>query len=189
MTTEAATFSRAVPSSINARQQASVHDQLTVSLLPSTDPFPYRDGHVNHSESYWRPRLRAILPTHNQCDMLLSFFLENINGMYHAVHVPSFRKTYNEYWSTETDLIDLSWLSLLFIIIAESALCVSAEVTLAMGLSPQTIRELGHKWYYASRQSLHAAGFESRPRLIHLQTFLVSQMYWLATMNVETLNS
>ncbi|OBT81436.1 hypothetical protein VE02_09950 [Pseudogymnoascus sp. 03VT05] len=166
---------------------------LTVSLLPQISTITSSSSDVYgtcfHTDSYWRVQLLAALPTRNQCDMLVTYFLENINWVYHAIHVPSFRKEYSQLWDRDTNSVDLSWLSLLFIVISESALFISSDVAQAIGLSPMNVRNLSHIWYTSSRQALHASGFESKPQLVHLQTFLVSQIYWLATKNVETMNS
>ena len=176
------------PTKQNERQS-----RLTVSLLPQigsiTSSSSDLSGTCFHPDSYWRVQLLAALPTRNQCDMLVTFFLENINWVHHAIHVPSFRKEYSQLWDTDTHSVDLSWLSLLFIVISESALFISSDVAQAIGLSPMNVRNLSHIWYTSSRQALHASGFESKPQLVHLQTFLVSQIYWLATKNVETMNS
>ena len=174
-------------------KQQECQSGLAVSLLPRigsiTSSSREMSGNCFHPDSYWRVQLLATLPTRNQCDMLVSYFLENINWVHHAIHVPSFRKEYGQLWDTDTDSVDLSWLSLLFIVISESALFISSDVAQAIGLSPLNVRSLSHVWYTSSRQALHASGFESRPQLVHLQTFLVSQIYWLATKNVETMNS
>ena len=174
-------------------KQKERQPRLSVSLLPQIGSITSFSSDISgscfHPESYWRAQLLAALPTRNQCDMLVSYFLENINWIHHAIHVPSFRKEYSQLWDTDTHSVDLSWLSLLFIVISESALFISSDVAQAIGLSPMNVRNLSHVWYTSSRQALHASGFESKPRLVHLQTFLVSQIYWLATKNVETMNS
>lgn len=166
---------------------------LTVSLLPLigsiTKPSCDLSSDCFYADSYWRMQLLAVLPTRNQCDMLVSFFLENINWVHHAIHVPSFRKEYSQLWDTDTNSVDLSWLSLLFIIISESTLFISSDVAQAIGLSLTNLRNLSQIWYTCSRQALHSSGFESKPQLVHLQTFLVTQKYWLATKDVETMNS
>ena len=165
----------------------------TVSMVPQVSSItsfsPDLSGTCFHPDSYWREQLQAALPTRNQCDMLVAYYLENINWVHHAIHIPSFRKEYSQFWDTDTSSIDLSWLSLLFIIISESALFITSDVAQAIGLSILKVRNLSHIWYTSSRQALHASGFESKPQLVHLQTFLVSQIYWLATKNVETMNS
>ena len=175
------------------KRQKERKPQLTVSLLPQigsiTSPSSDLSGSWFQPDSYWRVQLLAALPTRNQCDMLVSYFLENINWIHHAIHVPSFRKEYSQLWNTDTQAVDLSWLSLLLIVISESALFISSDVAQAIGLSLTNVRQLSHIWYTSSRQALHASGFESKPQLVHLQTFLVSQIYWLGTKDVETMNS
>jgi hypothetical protein len=41
----------------------------------------------------------------------------------------------------------------------------------------------------SSRRALRAGDFEARPCLTQLQTFSVTQLYWYATNDIETLNS
>lgn len=183
------------PVQVSAKEKESQEHQppLTVSLLPQLGCIASSWSNLSwnpfHAEFYWRAQLLATLPTRNQCDMLVSYFLENINWIYHVIHVPMFRKAYGQFWDTDSNSVDVSWLSLLFIVISESALCASSDVAQAIGWSLLTVRNLSHVWYTSSRQALHASSFESKPQLVHLQTFLVTQRYWLATKNVEAMNS
>lgn len=153
---------------------------------PSIDQIP-RDP--MDTKLFWKTQLAAVLPTQNQCDLLLCYYMENSNWLYQAVHVPSFRRQYSEFWATNVDDIDLIWLSLLFTIISISALHIPFELVEAIGFEQSTIRNLAHKWHSASRQALYAGEFESKPNLMQLQTFLVTQLYWLSTKNIEVMNS
>lgn len=141
------------------------------------------------SESFWKAQLVALLPTQNQCDLLLCYYLENINWVYQAIHVPSFRNECSKFWNSNLEDVDLIWLSLLYTIISLSALYVPPDMAEAVGFKQSAIRELAHVWHNASRQALYAGGFESKPCLTQLSTFLVTQLYWLATKNAEAMNS
>lgn len=143
----------------------------------------------NERELFWKRHLTKALPTQNQCDVLISYYIENINWIFQSIHVPSFRKEYALFWSTNVDDIDLIWLSLLYTIISISGLYIPAEAIRITGILSSNIRSLAHTWHSASRQALHAGDFEAQPRLTQLQTFSITQLYWYATNKVETLNS
>ncbi|TQB74923.1 hypothetical protein MPDQ_003954 [Monascus purpureus] len=149
----------------------------------------YRPHNPFDMENFWRSQLTALLPTHNQCDMLISFYLEHINWIYQAVHVPSFRKQYFHFWDGHMDDVDLIWLSLLFTMLSVTALVITDEFSEAVGFDAKSVRDLAHTWHFASRQALYSGGFESRPRLMQLTTFLVTQTYWLAIKSAEAMQS
>ncbi|KAH6610107.1 transcription factor [Trichoderma cornu-damae] len=49
--------------------------------------------------------------------------------------------------------------------------------------------DLAHVWHRASHQALMAGDFESRPCIVQLQTFSITQFYWYATNEIDALNS
>jgi hypothetical protein len=138
---------------------------------------------------HWRTQLAGNLPTRTQCDFLSSYFFENINWIYQVLHIPSFRKQNSAFWSSPVAEIDLIWLSLLYTVISASALYLPAQLAEAMSFEATKMRNFSRAWHSLSRQCLHAGGYESNACLVQLQTFLISQLYWLATKDVETLNS
>lgn len=138
---------------------------------------------------FWKSQLAAVLPSQNQCDLLVCYYMENINWLYQAIHVPSFRRQYADFWSGSVQDIDLIWLSLLYTIISISALLIPVELVEAMGFEHSTIRNLSHISHSASRQALYSGEYESKPCLLQLQTFLATQLYWLSTKNIEAMNS
>lgn len=144
---------------------------------------------LDEPASYWRRYLISILPSQTQCDMLVSYFFENIAWIYQAVHAPSFRSEYAEFWTTEVDKIDLIWLALLYMMLCLGALFIPSQMAEAAGFEAADLPVLYRRWYNAARQALQAGGYESKPTLTQLQVFLVSQIYWYSTKNVEVLNS
>ncbi|GAD99338.1 hypothetical protein TERG_01466 [Paecilomyces variotii No. 5] len=161
--------------------------QVFTECIPSSlGPVP-RDP--IDSRLFWKTHLAAVLPSQNQCDLLVCYYLENSNWLYQAIHVPSFRRQYAEFWASNVDDIDLIWLSLLFTLISISALHIPFDLVEAMGFEHSTIRGLAHRWHSASRQALYAGEFESKPSLTQLQTFIATQLYWLSTKNIEAMNS
>ncbi|KAJ9379539.1 transcriptional regulator family: Fungal Specific TF [Paecilomyces variotii] len=163
------------------------HPQLLSGCMPSSFNQVPRDP--IDTKLFWKTHLAAALPSQNQCDLLMCYYMENSNWLYQAIHVPSFRHQYSQFWTTNVDDIDLIWLSLLFTIISISALHIPFELVEAIGFEPSKIRSLAHTWHSASRQALHAGEFESKPNLMQLQTFIATQLYWLSTKNIEAMNS
>lgn len=178
----------------------SLHPESIASSTVDTDipnswsPTPFIPAFVSHTETgheltQWRIRLVEILPTQTQCDFLTSYFFENINWMYQVLHVPTFRKAYQSFWNGAVADVDLIWLSLLYTVISISALCLPCQLAEAMSFEAGKMTTLSRTWHSASRQCLHAGGFESKACIVQLQTYLITQLYWFATKDVETLNS
>lgn len=143
---------------------------------------PYR------TRTFWKSQLMNILPSQGQCNYLINYYLENINWCFHAMHVPSFQRRYTT-WPFEAKDTDLIWLALVFTIISTTALMISVGAFETIGLELCRARQLARVWHLASRQALHAGEFESKPCLMQLQVFLVTQLYRLETKNVEELKS
>jgi hypothetical protein len=144
---------------------------------------------VLETKGFWKAQLVALLPTRNQCDMLVTFYMENLNLIYRVIHEPSFRQQYHHFWSLQHDQVDLIWLSLLLSILCLGSMYMPIELAEAISLDGETVRHLSHVWHSASRQALYSGGFESRPRELQLTVFVINQMYWSATNEGETLNS
>lgn len=140
-------------------------------------------------ESIWKRRLCSFLPTQSQCDLLTCYYYENINWIFQSIHIPSFRKAYAQFWNSDVDDVDLIWIALLYTILSISGLYIPLETAKVVGFESSKVRSLAHKWHSASRQALHAGGFEARPCVTQLQTFSITQLYWYATNNIEVLNS
>ncbi|KAI5296218.1 hypothetical protein KEM52_005088, partial [Ascosphaera acerosa] len=141
------------------------------------------------------PKAQAqVRPTHTlsnlpQCDKLIGHFINHIDIMYHAIHVPTFLSAYQALWSKQVADVDLIWLALLFTIISATALLAPQSHVGALGLEAAKARELAMLWYDACRQSLFVGDYEARPTLTQIQVFLCTQTYWLETKNYEVLNS
>jgi hypothetical protein len=139
--------------------------------------------------SYWKRHLVSILPSQSQCDMIVSYFLENINWIYQAIHAPSFRQQHATIWASDVDDLELDCLALLYIILCLGAVYIPSQMAEAVGFEASQLPILHRRWYAASRQALHEGGYDSKPTLVQLQVFLLSQLYWYATKNIEALNS
>lgn len=137
----------------------------------------------------WRFYLASLLPTQSQCEVLVSYFIENVNYVYHAIHVPTFRAQCVYFWTQSASEIDLIWLSLLFIIICLASLRMPLEMCEVIELDPANLQKMAHLWYRASRQALQAGRYESKPCMTQLQTFIITQSYLHMVQDSETFNS
>ncbi|TPX24637.1 hypothetical protein DIZ76_010068 [Coccidioides immitis] len=127
--------------------------------------------------SFWKSELTASLPSKYQCDLLTMYYLEHINWVFHFLHSPSFQDEYAAFWNTKVQDINLIWLSFLYSIISCSAIFLPLDAAQNAGFPGRSLRNKSHEWYSASRQALHAGGFEARPTVTQLLTFLITQLY------------
>ncbi|KAJ2955017.1 hypothetical protein NQ176_g11437 [Zarea fungicola] len=141
------------------------------------------------SKRFWRSHLVNVLPSRAQCDILVTYFIEHVNWMYLPIHVPSFRREYAQFWETHVDDVDFLWLSLLLAIISVSAIYIPFEAIEIVSIPKTSIRKLAKTWHFASQQALQVGEYETRPRLVQFQTFIVTRLYYFATNNFELLNS
>ncbi|KAF4475020.1 putative transcriptional regulatory protein [Colletotrichum fructicola Nara gc5] len=163
---------------------------LSVASLALQNPFSSKTPTLfDEPQLFWKRYLLSLLPAQTQADLLVTYFFENINWIYHAIHAPSFRAQYSMLWSKSVEDVDLIWLSLLFIMFSLSSLYIPAPMAEAAGFEVSDLAALSHRWYSASRQSLQSGGYESKPTLIQLQVFIVTQLYWYGTKDIEALNT
>lgn len=141
------------------------------------------------SKIFWKVQLASLLPPRKLCDSLVSYYVENIDLIYHAIHIPSFQRQYDAFWSLNATEIDLIWLALLLTIISLAALMSPQGYIEVLGEEKFKSRDWAHIWHQASRQALHAGDYELKPTLMQLQVFLCTQIYWLETKQHEILNS
>lgn len=138
---------------------------------------------------FWKVQLASLLPFRKLCDDLVSYYIENIDLIYHAIHIPSFQRQYDAFWSLNATEIDLIWLALLLTIISLAVLMGPQEYMETLGMEKSTSRDWAHVWHQASRQALYAGDYELKPTLMQVQVFLCTQIYWLETKQHEILNS
>ncbi|KIY02625.1 uncharacterized protein Z520_01090 [Fonsecaea multimorphosa CBS 102226] len=166
------------PQTLPLLQFSSGHDGSILETLMFAD-----------DELQWKRLLVKLLPTRTQSDILLSYFIEHINWLFQTVHIPTFRKEYATFWDGAVEDADLPWMSLLFTILSLSALYIPVDVVQVVGLQRESIRRYSHVWHRACLQALQAGNYERKPTLSQLQTFSVTQLYWYATNDIETINS
>ncbi|RFU76844.1 transcription factor [Trichoderma arundinaceum] len=141
---------------------------------------------------YWETQLRSVLPSRSMCDLLLNYYLDHINWIFQITHVPSFRREYEEFWDGAEDRereLDFIFTALLFSILSVSALYIPPGTVEIFGCPRESIRDLAHVWHKASHQALIAGDYESKPCIVQLQTFSITQFYWYATNGIDALNS
>lgn len=166
-------------------------------LLPHSMPMASEVGSSSLSPKcrsidpklFWKVQLASLLPPRKLCDRLVSYYIENIDLIYHAIHIPSFQRQYEAFWSLNATEIDLIWLALLLTIISLAALMSPQGYMDVLGEEKFISRDWAHVWHQASRQALHAGDYELKPTLMQLQVFLCTQIYWLETKQHEILNS
>ncbi|KAI5284093.1 hypothetical protein KEM54_001599, partial [Ascosphaera aggregata] len=158
-----------------------------MSRLSTTTPFS--QVRSIDPKTQWKVELVSMLPQRSQCDKLVSYYIEHLDIMYHAIHIPSFYRTYQDLWTTKVADVDLIWLALLFTITSSTALLVSQSHVASLGLDIPRARDLANLWYEACRQALFVGDYEAKPTLTQIQVFLCTQTYWLETKNYEVLNS
>ena len=142
------------------------------------------------SKLFWKSQLVTLLPSESQCDRLVGYYIENIDWLYHSIHIPLFRRQYSSFWAGAVEQVDLIWLALLYTMLSTVAIMIPPDVAETMGFEhPSLATNLARSWHLASRQALHAGEFDSKPCITQMQVFLATQLYWLETKNVEALNS
>ncbi|KAF7558024.1 hypothetical protein G7046_g5920 [Stylonectria norvegica] len=178
---------------LSSRQDISVStflDDMTVEAATISRSYNmFEKTLLDESATYWKRYLVSILPAQTQCDMFVSYFFENINWIYQAIHTPSFRSQYAAFWTTNVADVDLIWLSLFYMVLCLGALFIPSQMAEACGFEASDLPALHKRWYSASRKALDAGGYDSKPTLTQIQVFLISQLYWYSTKSVEVLNS
>lgn len=135
----------------------------------------------------WKVYLTSCLPLQSQCCVLVSYFFENIQWVYQAVHAPSFYEDQSTMWARIVGEVDLISLALYYVVLSLSALYIDTGTCEDIGLID--VRKKAHWWFRLSRQCLQAGQYDSRPCLAQILVYLESQLYWYATKRVESLNS
>lgn len=139
---------------------------------------------------YWETQLRSALPSRSMCDLMVNYYLDHINWIFQITHVPSFRRQYDDFWDAKDGReMDFIFTALLFTIISVSALFIPPVTAEIFGCPKESIRDLAHVWHKVSHQALRAGDYESKPCIVQLQTFSITQFYWYSTNKIDTLNS
>jgi hypothetical protein len=131
-------------------------------------------------------QLAKTIPNQEQCDNLVSHYLDHLDCLYRPIHVPLFRRQHVEFWETPLSEIDLSWFALFLAILSVSSALESSDTEQCSSNKYPCQREA---LFRASELALHTSERESRPQLAHIQTFLVSQIHWIGIQDTDSMNS
>ncbi|GFP54222.1 uncharacterized transcriptional regulatory protein C139.03 [Trichoderma asperellum] len=196
---DAAAETRDVPSFFRALGLDANTTSIPVSSLPqllaeiqrANQPsllWHMMEGDANRR--YWETQLRSALPSRSMCDLMVNYYLDHINWIFQITHVPSFRRQYEDFWEAKDGQeMDFMFTALLFTIISVSALFIPPGTAEIFGCPKESIRDLAHVWHKVSHQALRAGDYESKPCIVQLQTFSITQFYWYSTNKIDTLNS
>lgn len=135
----------------------------------------------------WTQQMLEPLPTQSQCDVLVSFYTQHIDWVYAVVNLQTFRQEYNLFWLSPNKTT-LAWLGLLYAIVSVSSIYIPKEVFRILEFEVSNL-EMAEVLYMASRQCLFASGCESNPTTTQIQSFIITQLYWHAKNDAETLYS
>ena len=170
----------------NSEDFVSLRQKTVASVVSGSIPIV---ASTDDKRDYWRLRLAENLPEQRLCNTLVDYFFVNLNWIYHATHVPSFREEYSAFWSKQTCEIDLHWLALLFSLVSSAAIVLPTVLCEQIGFNREDVRLGAHAWYSASRQALAAHDWEAQPSFLALQTVINLQHYLYATKKTETVYS
>jgi hypothetical protein len=163
-------------------------ESLQKQLQTKENSIPTPPGDSKKREHEYKMKYIKLLPSKIQTNLLVDFYLQNIDYIYHSLHHPSFKKTLEEFWKNEDD-IDIGWLATLFMVLGLAA------IHLPKGFINIDSTEIdrSHKiWFGASKECVTIADSlrksSSEFNLYTLQWFSLCQLYFYATKRAEQLN-
>lgn len=176
----------------NTQQKSQVQElQNLVSAVrsPTSIPTPpSADQKSRSKKNDYKAKFLNLLPSQIQTTVLVNFYLQNIDYIYHPLHHPSFRLECEQFYKNQED-VDIGWLAVLFMVLALAA------IHLPKGLINITSQEIekSHKiWFEASRKCIgiwdSLQKDETKFNIYTLQCFSLCQLYMYATKRAEALN-
>ncbi|CCH41924.1 hypothetical protein BN7_1463 [Wickerhamomyces ciferrii] len=176
----------------NENAQFKSHVQQLQNQLEKVSkalPTPPSTGSENmNSKNEFKLKFLELLPSQIQTTVLVNFYLQNIDYIYHPLHHPSFRKECEEFWKNQED-VDIGWLAVLFMVLSLAAIHLPKGL---INISHQEIEKSHKTWFKASRECI-TQWDESRKdpkefNIYTLQCFSLCQLYFYATKRAEALN-
>lgn len=155
----------------DAPLHASVSDQV-----PKAEPIQSNIGFPFES-NVDLDTLLALLPPTQHCDYLVSRYFTLFSPLFHILHRPSFEAEYSVF-AHDPQSISLSWLALLFIIIALGVTCLEDDDTVLRDLGRgangvQIINSLGARFRSAAMKCLAADNFLANYSISTLQATIL----------------
>lgn len=178
----------------NLQAKNQVQELQTKLLNKGDDPtsIPTPPSHDSRSKSKstkndYKTKYLNLLPSQIQTTVLVNFYLQNIDYIYHPLHHPSFLAEVENFW-LDQEKVDVGWLAVLFMVLSLAA------IHLPKGLINITSQEIekSHKiWFEASRECINIwDSMQTDPtkfNIYTLQCFSLCQLYFYATKRAEAL--
>ncbi|KAI5462170.1 hypothetical protein BGZ63DRAFT_403434 [Mariannaea sp. PMI_226] len=111
--------------------------------------------------------LEALLPTKEECDALIRVYLEQFEQVHRIVHIPTFRKEYEQYWMPGSTTRYAAFTALILSMMAVST-CVHTHEGLKFIGMMSNARHWAEKWIKACDEWLQKQSQKHR-RLVHYQ--------------------
>lgn len=121
------------------------------------------------------PILEALLPPKEEADKLVAVYLEQFEQIHRIVHIPTFKKEYEGYWSPTSNNRYAAFTTLLLSVLAVASCVHTYDEMKFIGMMSQA-RHWAEKWIIACDDWLSKQSQKHR-RLIHYQ---ISCMLYLA---------
>ncbi|KAL2072058.1 hypothetical protein VTL71DRAFT_11401 [Oculimacula yallundae] len=124
--------------------------------------------------------LPTLLPTRSQGEMLLEYYFDNINWIYHVIHMPTVRTRLDSvYTSIERGQNpDYAYLALIVTIFALSAYFSTATSGLYFKPSDSMIHS--RRWTLLAQEALSAANCLAEPNIETLQSLILMSQHMMA---------
>lgn len=113
------------------------------------------------------PDLEALLPTREETDALVNVYLEQFEQVHRIVHIPTFRKEYEQYWEPGSTTRYAALTALILTMMAVSS-CVHTHDGLKFIGMMSNARHWAEKWIKACDDWL-AKQSQKHRRLVHYQ--------------------
>jgi Fungal specific transcription factor domain/Fungal Zn(2)-Cys(6) binuclear cluster domain len=150
--------------------QGIVHSAHTSPCIPTDFPF-------SPDTAASRQQLLDLLPPMGQCDSLKQIFFDVFAPLFHVLHDPTFEDYYTKF-RDEAGQVPLSFLSLVFVILAIATTALSSDDPLLKDLGHEAntaskLRRITSKYQSAAMRCLSADQFLWQQNLNTLQTLLL----------------
>ncbi|KAF7562415.1 hypothetical protein G7046_g1713 [Stylonectria norvegica] len=115
------------------------------------------------------PELESLLPTREECDALITVYLDQFEQVHRIVHIPTFRKEYDQYWdpNSEPDRRYSAFTALILAMMAVSS-CVHTHDHLKFIGMMSNARHWAERWIKACDE-WYARQSQKHRRLVHYQ--------------------
>ncbi|KAJ6788602.1 hypothetical protein PWT90_05498 [Aphanocladium album] len=113
------------------------------------------------------PELEALLPTKEEADALVGIYLDEFEQIHRIVHIPTFKKEYEAYWTPGANKRYAAFTALLLAMMAVTSTVHTHESLKFVGMM-SSARHCAEKWI-KSADDWHNNQSQKHRRLIHYQ--------------------